>query len=103
MNPATRILIEQIGRLGYRMAIARDHVEALSLDTGERFIVRGDDIDGMADELAQVLRANVRSERAEIRRFDRTKVERAASSTEKVESRRLNLYHESLVASRSVG
>ena len=48
----TRILIEQIGLLGYRIAIAKDHVEALNLETGERFIVRGDDIDGMADELA---------------------------------------------------
>ena len=37
------MLIELIDRLGYRVAIARDHVEALNLETGERFIVRGED------------------------------------------------------------
>ena len=34
------------------MAVVADHVEALSLETGERFIVRGDDAFEMADELA---------------------------------------------------
>ena len=56
VNPTTRILLEQIGLLGYRVAIAKDHVEALNLETGERFIVRGEDIDGMADELAGMVR-----------------------------------------------
>ncbi len=29
-----------------------DHLEAVNDETGERFIVRGDDLDAMADELA---------------------------------------------------
>ncbi len=52
MDTTTTMLIELIGRLGYRVAMARDNVEAVNGDTGERFIVRGDDIDGMAVELA---------------------------------------------------
>ena len=55
MGTTTTMLIELIGRLGYRVAIARDHVEAVKETTGERFIVRGDDVDGMAVELAGML------------------------------------------------
>ena len=42
MHTTTTMLIELIGRLGYRVAMAKDHVEAVNLETGERFIVRGD-------------------------------------------------------------
>ena len=52
MDTTTTRLIELIGRLGYRVAISRDHVEAVNEHTGERFIVRGVDVDGMAVELA---------------------------------------------------
>ena len=44
MNTRTHILLEQIGLLGYRIAIAKDHVEAVNDETGERHIVRGDDL-----------------------------------------------------------
>ncbi len=47
-----RSLLEQIGRLGYRVAIARDHVEELNQATGERFIVRSADVYSAAVELA---------------------------------------------------
>ena len=36
--------------------MAADHVEAVNLETGERFIVRGDDLYKMADELAGMVR-----------------------------------------------
>ena len=55
MNPTTRVLPKHIGRLGYRVAIAKAHVEAINLETGERFIVRGDDINEMAAELARMV------------------------------------------------
>ena len=32
MDTPTRILLEQIGWLGYRIAIARDHVELMTVD-----------------------------------------------------------------------
>ena len=52
MYTPTRVLLELIGRLGFRVAIAKDHIEAVNDETGERFIVRGDDIDRVAVELA---------------------------------------------------
>ncbi len=54
MQTATTMLIELIGRLGYRVAVARDHVEALNLETGARFIVRGEDLYEMADASERV-------------------------------------------------
>ncbi len=52
VDTSTRILPEQLGLLGYRVPVAKDHVEAVNDETSGRFIVRGNEFFDLADELA---------------------------------------------------
>ena len=51
--------------------VAADHVEAVNEETGQTFIVRGDEVHGMAVELAGMVRVNVEGS-ACIARINRT-------------------------------
>ena len=39
--------------------VTKDHVEAVNDETGERFIVRGEDVCGLADQLAGMVGASL--------------------------------------------
>lgn len=66
MDTTTRMPIEQIARLGYRAALARDHVEAANDESSERFIVRGGDWDSMVEELAGMVGVEAEAAAAEV-------------------------------------
>ena len=59
MDDRTQILIELIGRCGYRVSVAAGRVDALNLETGARFIVRGDDVTALVDKLSRMLRIDL--------------------------------------------
>ncbi len=58
MDPTTKALIETIGNVGYLVMLSVDDsgqqvVEATDEQTGEYFVVRGDDLYTVAVELAE--------------------------------------------------
>ncbi len=50
MSTATRILLEQIGQLGFRITRPAVQIEEVSNETAERPIMRADDASGQADQ-----------------------------------------------------
>ncbi len=52
MDTTARILLEQIGLLVCRVAVAAGHIEAVNEEFSERFIVRGDEVCELAVEVA---------------------------------------------------
>jgi len=56
VDPVTKCLIEVIGGAGFAVMLSYDNglpvIEAIAHDTGERFIVRGDDLYATTVELA---------------------------------------------------
>jgi len=53
------ILLEQIKLLDFDIAVAEGRLEAVSQEDGERFIVYGDDLFEMADEMLGLIQKNL--------------------------------------------